>query len=334
MKLISGFTADQWGMVTAQQAKSLGISRSTLHRLETAGHLDRVRHGVYASTAAAITASRDQKAAWLALNPSTPAWERPLLDPDGGVLSHQAAINLHGLGELPADRMTFTTPRRRTSRDPDLWFKRAQLAETDVTLVDGLPATTVLRTICDLLDQHIDGSHIATIIREGVITNLVHLDDLTEAIGPYALRYGVRRPGDGLALLEHLLAEIGTSVEDLVTRPAPVFPHGHAVATALAAMLKDSHVSSHDFPRVANGLAEAAAQASHLRATLAESAARGMNASMTHAMLSALQKHKIPTIPPISNAILQILRNSTVPYINQTAQIAAGLGIRAPHEGS
>lgn len=246
MELISGFTADQWGMVTTQQAKTLGISRSTLHRLETAGHLDRVRHGVYATTTATITTARDQQAAWLALNPSAPAWERPLLDPDGGVLSHQAAINLHGLGELPADRITFTTPRRRTSRDPDLWFKRAQLAETDVTLVDGLPTTTVLRTICDLLDQHIDGSHVATIIREGVITDAVHLDDLADAIGPYALRYGVRRPGDGLALLEHLLAEIGMSVADLINRPAPEPAFRRAIATALAAMLKAEQVSSYD----------------------------------------------------------------------------------------
>lgn len=221
LELVGGFTADQWGMVTSRQAASVEVDRSTLHRLEAAGYLDRVRHGVYASTTAAVTAARDEQAAWLALNPAAAGWDRPLLDPDGGVLSHQSAARLHGLGELVNDRITFTTPRRRTSRDPDLWFKKADLIEDDVTQVDGLPVTTALRTICDLLDQHVDGSHIATIIREAVLANLVRLDVLAERIGPYALRYGVRRPGDGEALLEHLLAEVGTSVAELARRPAP-----------------------------------------------------------------------------------------------------------------
>jgi hypothetical protein len=40
--------------------------------------------------------------------------------------------------------------------------------------------------------EHIDGSHIATIIRQAVEANLVQMDVLAEHIGPYALRYGVR----------------------------------------------------------------------------------------------------------------------------------------------
>lgn len=233
LELIGDFTADQWGMITSRQATGLGLDRPTLHRLTNAGHLDHVRHGVYASTAAGITAAREQQAAWLALNPAVASWERPLPDPDGGVLSHQSAINIHGLGELVNDRITFTTPRRRTSRDPDVWFKIAELAEDDIVLVDSLPVTTVLRTICDLLDQHIDGSHIATIIREGVIANMVGLDELAEHIGPFALRYGVRRPGDGLALLDHLLAQIGTSTVDMVNRPAPEQAREIAAAATL-----------------------------------------------------------------------------------------------------
>ncbi len=221
LELIGGFTADQWGMVTSQQAKGVGVDDSTLHRMEKVGYLNRVRRGVYASTTAVVTAARDEQAAWLALNPAVAGWDRPVPDPDGGVLSHQSAARLHGLGELVNNRITFTTPRRRTSRDRDLWFKLTELNADDVVLVGGLPVTTALRTICDLLDQHIDGSHIATIIREAVLGNLVRLDVLTDHIGSYALRYGVRRPGDGEALLEHLLAEIGLTIAQLAHRPVP-----------------------------------------------------------------------------------------------------------------
>ncbi|ANN14947.1 hypothetical protein SD37_04265 [Amycolatopsis orientalis] len=221
LRLLSAFTSAQWGMVTSRQAKGTGVDGVTLHRLEKAGHLDRVRHGVYAATIAVVTEAREEQAAWLMLNAAEPAWKRAPLDPDGGVLSHESAARLHGLGELVNDRIVLTTPRRRTSRDPDVRFRIAGLLEDDVTTIDGLPVTTVLRTIRDLMEQRIDGSHIATMIQEAVEAHLLRLDVLAEHIGPYALVYGVRRPGDGEALLEHLLAGIGTSVARLAHRPIP-----------------------------------------------------------------------------------------------------------------
>jgi predicted transcriptional regulator of viral defense system len=236
LERLGTFTAEQWGMVTSRQAAGLDVDGVTLHRLEQAGHVNRVRRGVYAATAATVTAAREEQAAWLVLNPGVPGWLRPRIDSDGGVVSHQSAARLLGLGDLVNDRITFTVPRRRTSRDSDLWFKRAELTGDDTDLIDGLPVTTALRTICDLLDQHVDGSHVGAIVREAVLANLVRLDDLAEHLGPYALRYGVRRSGDGEALLEHLLTEIGTSTAQLAHRPSP--PQT-AAAAELAVELRD-----------------------------------------------------------------------------------------------
>ncbi|UMP05771.1 type IV toxin-antitoxin system AbiEi family antitoxin domain-containing protein [Amycolatopsis sp. EV170708-02-1] len=224
LRLLSAFTSAQWGMVTSRQAKGAGVDGVTLHRLEKAGHLDRVRHGVYAATIAVVTEAREEQAAWLMLDPAEPAWKRASLDPNGGVISHESAARLHGLGELVDDRIVLTTPRRRTSRDHDVRFRIAGLLEDDVTTIDGLPVTTALRTILDLLDQHTDGSHVAAIIQEAVEAGFVRLDVLAERIGPYALRYGVRRHGDGEALLDRLLAEIGGSIARLAQRPAPPPP--------------------------------------------------------------------------------------------------------------
>ncbi|MGK4592469.1 type IV toxin-antitoxin system AbiEi family antitoxin domain-containing protein [Amycolatopsis sp. w19] len=222
--LLSAFTSAQWGLVTSRQAKGAGVDGVTLHRLEKAGHFDRVRHGVYAATIAVVTEARNEQAAWLMLNAAEPAWKRPLLEPAGGVISHGSAARLHGLGELVDDRVVLTTPRRRTSRDPNVRLMTAELLEDDVTTIDGLPVTTALRTILDLLDQRTDGSHIATIIQEAVEADLVRIDVLAERIGPYALRYGVRRPEDGGALLDHLLAEIGNSAARLARQPTPLRP--------------------------------------------------------------------------------------------------------------
>lgn len=136
------------------------------------------------------------------------------------MVSHRSAARLHGLGEFVNDRVELTVPRRRTMRDSAVLIHQANLNDADVTLVDGLPVTTALRTVCDLLDQHLDASHIATVIYQAVQAGQIGLDELAERIGPYARRYGVK-PFDGTALLEQLLRQIGTSITELATRPSP-----------------------------------------------------------------------------------------------------------------
>ncbi|RSD16410.1 type IV toxin-antitoxin system AbiEi family antitoxin domain-containing protein [Amycolatopsis eburnea] len=250
-ELLGTFTAEQWGMVTTRQAKKLGVDDVTLHRLTSARFLERVRRGVYAATSASADAARDEQAVWLALNPTVPSWERPAIDPDGGVVSHQSAARLHGLGELLNSRLTFTVPKRRDVRDPDVWTKKAVLADSDVVVLDGLPVTTVLRTVCDLLDQHIDGSHIATIIREGVEAGKLQLDQLAEAIAPYARRYDAR-PHDGEHLLENLLSQIGLSISDLAVRR---LPPGAAAGLPRTRFLRDAlSAAGIDDPAVTDAL--------------------------------------------------------------------------------
>jgi predicted transcriptional regulator of viral defense system len=221
LELLGEYTAEQWGMVTARQARLLGVDGVTVHRLKEAGFLELVRRGVYAVTSAGASPVRDEQAVWLSLRPDVASWTRPKLDPNGAVISHRSAARLYGLGEFVNDRVELTVPRRRTMRDSTVLIRYAKLTDAEVTVVNGLPVTTPLRTICDLLDQHIDASHIATVIRQAVEAGQVRLDELAERIGPYARRYGAK-PFDGTALLEQLLGQIGTSITELATRPSPV----------------------------------------------------------------------------------------------------------------
>jgi predicted transcriptional regulator of viral defense system len=221
LELLGEYTAEQWGMVTARQARLLGVDGVTVHRLKEAGFLEPVRRGVYAVTSAGASLVRDEQAVWLSLRPDVASWTRPKLDPDGAVISHRSAARIYGIGELVNDRVELTVPRRRTIRDSTVLIHQAMLTDAEVTVVDGLPVTTPLRTICDLLDQHTDASHIATVIRQAVEAGQVRLDELAERIGPYARRYGVK-PFDGTALLNQLLGQIGMSITELATRPSPV----------------------------------------------------------------------------------------------------------------
>lgn len=221
LELLGGYTAGQWGLVTTRQALPLGVDDVTLYRLKTAGLLETVRHGVHAVTSSVASEARPEQAAWLSLRPEMAAWERPKLDRDGGVISHQSAARLHGLGDLPNTRIEMTVPRRRTMRDPGVWLRKAELTEPEVTVLDGLPVTTPTRTICDLLDRHTDASHIATIIRQAVEAGQVQLNELPTRIAPYARGYGAKA-GNGTELLSQLLAQIGHSIDDLAVRPSAV----------------------------------------------------------------------------------------------------------------
>lgn len=244
MNALAGCTADQWGMVTTAQANAAGVDNVTLARLVDVGLLDHVRRGVYAAATAAEDPLRQQKAAWLQLNPTVAAWHRPRIDPDGGVLSHSSAALIHGVGDLLAGPIEFTVPRRRTTKHQDIRFRRADLAESDVTVADGLPVTTVGRTIDDLLADHIDGGHAGDLIYQALRRGQVDTGSLTNRIGRHARRYGVSG-GDGPALLEFLLAQANRTPPDAIMTLSP----------AVRAQLRQFARDAVDSPRLRETLA-------------------------------------------------------------------------------
>jgi hypothetical protein len=158
-----------------------------------------------------------ERAAWLRLAPDQPGWERKPLDPDGGVLSHRSAAALHGLGDMVADVVEITVPRRRTSRDPNVRLRIAKLADDEVTSVDGLPVTTVERTIADLMADHTDGGHLGDVIADAHRRHLVDLRALSRRVARYAAAYGVRDRGAdlGTKLIARLLDQVGYQDRDV-----------------------------------------------------------------------------------------------------------------------
>jgi len=206
--------------VTSAQATGAGVDRTTLARLVEAGLLDHIRRGVYAVLAAPEDPLREARAAWLQLNPAVPGWERPLIDPDGGVVSHTTAARVHDLGDLVAGRFHFVVPRRRTTKHRDIALHLVRLDERDVTKIDGLPVTTVERTIADLLHDRVDAGHIGDVISQALLRGMVDPAVLAERVAPYAGRYGIAAPG-GDALLRHLVGQAGKVVAPAVTTSSP-----------------------------------------------------------------------------------------------------------------
>ena len=206
---VADLAADQWGLVTTAQARSLGVSAQAVARLTHQGALDRVTHGVYRVTGAPPSPLDDLRAAWLALEPARRAAER-LHDEAPTVVSHRSAAAIHELGDLESDEFEFTSAERKQTRRPDIRIHRGQVNRGEWTVVDGLPVTTVIRTVTDLAATHIDGGHLASMVRDALTRQQVDDQNLAAALRPYAQRYGVQM-GNGEALLSRLLQESGIS---------------------------------------------------------------------------------------------------------------------------
>lgn len=218
LRILNEYAAGQWGMVTAAQAAGLGVERATLTRMVAAGLLEHVMRGVYGIPAALTTPHLAERAVWLRLD-TRPAWERPL-DGTDAMISHQSAAAVHDLGDLVPAEIELTVPRRRTTRDPAVRLRVGRLTERDVATVDGLPVTTVERTVLDLLADHTDGSHVGDVLAAALDRRLVDLDQLGDRAAEYAARYGVTGVDRGRRLLERLLDEIGYDGADRYRRLA------------------------------------------------------------------------------------------------------------------
>src|ERR1035437_2958009 len=174
----SRIAAGQWGLFTTAQAERAGITRVQLSRLAYAGVLERLGRGVYVTTSTTGDEHLPLRAAWLALDPTRTAEER-LSDPTTtSVVSHASAAGIHRLGDLLDDQHEFTSARRKLTTRSGILTHRGDLPTHDVTIVEGLPVTTQVRTIADLLAAGTDLEHVAQMIGQGVRRGVVDLGDL------------------------------------------------------------------------------------------------------------------------------------------------------------
>jgi|SRR6266498_346571 len=205
---LAAIAEDQWGLVTRRQAQRAGVPHATLERLTAEGtFLERVAQGVYHLTGAPLADHVELRAAWLQLAPDVPAWERTA---DQGVVSHQSAAALYGLGDLPADRHEFTLPTRKRSRRPDVRLHRRKLGDREWIELRGLPVTRPSRIASDLLYEDEDPQAIAHLVADGIRGVYEDPGTFAVALAPHAAKFGLRQR-DGIALLRWLLELVGDS---------------------------------------------------------------------------------------------------------------------------
>ncbi|MGH2791519.1 MAG: type IV toxin-antitoxin system AbiEi family antitoxin domain-containing protein [Actinomycetota bacterium] len=126
---------EQFGLVRRDEIEALGLSSSGLARLVRSGLLERIRPGVYRLLGALPSRETEIMAALL--------WAH-----DAALASHRTGAEINGIaGSFEEVEITTT----RSVRAPDLIVhRRAVWLPGDATIVDGIPVTSVERTIVDL----------------------------------------------------------------------------------------------------------------------------------------------------------------------------------------
>ncbi len=164
--------AEQGGYFTAAQAKGVGYSHQAQAHHVSAGNWIRIDRGLF-RLAEWIPDLHDDLARWT-------LWSK-----GRGVVSHETALSVHGIGELESARVHLTVPPGFTMRDEAVALHRAELTEADVTERTGFRMTTPIRSIIDVAVTSPDEDQLARLIddaRRGGLLTLRNLRSRAEAV--------------------------------------------------------------------------------------------------------------------------------------------------------
>ncbi len=150
----------QAGYFTTAQAEAAGVDRPRLSRFATSGRLQRVKHGVYRLTHFPRSRHEDLFIAWLEAGPEA-------------VISHDSALALYDLSDALPAAIHVTVPRTASRRRHGLRLHTNQIDKDEITRFEGLPVTTVARTIADVASAGLSEELVTQAVREAVTQGLV-----------------------------------------------------------------------------------------------------------------------------------------------------------------
>ncbi len=174
----------QGGFFTALQAHAAGFTRQLVAHHISSGQFRRVKRGIYRLARFPQSRYADLFVAWLQTGPHS-------------VISHESALALYELTDLIPGAVHVTVPRTASRRRSGIRLHTGHLAPDEITRREGLPVTTVERTIADLITggwpEEIIRQAIHEALGQGLTTERVLLD------------YAARRGGQVARVVSELL---------------------------------------------------------------------------------------------------------------------------------
>jgi predicted transcriptional regulator of viral defense system len=187
-RVIAEKAASQHGVVALRQLLDEGVSASAARSRVASGKLHRVHRGVYAVGHPLLTREGRWMAAVLACGPQ-------------GVLSYRSAASLWGLRANGRSVIDVTVPSRNgRAREGIDVHRSGTLDGSDIDAVDGIPTTSVARTLLDVAEV-IDRRGIERALDRAEALRLLDVRAIDEVLA----RAGGRR---GAAALRAVVSEI------------------------------------------------------------------------------------------------------------------------------
>jgi hypothetical protein len=134
---VAKWASEHWGVISRAQLCGAGVAPATVDYWVRAGRLHVVYRGVYAVGHRALRVEARRLAAVLACGP-------------GAVLSHRSAAAHWGLLGTDQERIDVTAPATRHGVPGIRLHRSRSLDEKDTTSHEGIPITTIARTLLDL----------------------------------------------------------------------------------------------------------------------------------------------------------------------------------------
>jgi len=144
-KQLAERAAENYGYLTGEDARQLGVPMGTLNALARRGQLDRVEHGIYRVPLIPPTRLDQYMLATL--------W------PDGrGLISHESALDLYGISDVNPAKLHVTVPMayrtHRTIPAPYV-LHHEDVAEVDRGRVEGIGVVSAAKAIRQAHEQHL-----------------------------------------------------------------------------------------------------------------------------------------------------------------------------------
>jgi predicted transcriptional regulator of viral defense system len=156
----------QAGYFTAAQARKVGFSWERLSDNTRTGKFYRISRGIYRLVHFPGSAYEDLFIAHLETGTNS-------------VISHESALLVYNLSDALPGEIHLIVPRTTSHRHKGIRLHTNQLKPDEITSREGLPLTTVARTIADTALNHLPEEQIRQAIREGLQRGLVTSKELS-----------------------------------------------------------------------------------------------------------------------------------------------------------
>lgn len=163
--LLYQIAEQQGGYFSATQAREAGFSYSLLSYHLRSGRYERVRPRIYRLRQFPASSYEDLYVAWLQAGPEA-------------VISYDSALSLYNLSDLLPAQVHVTIPRTASRRRPRLRLHTNRLEPEDITHYEGLPVTTVLRTLVDVATAGLPNEQVQQAIGEALRRGLINRESL------------------------------------------------------------------------------------------------------------------------------------------------------------